>query len=152
MARALAPLTLALLAARARATSTFCTTAPHSAWPVCDATLALDARAADLVSRLALKEKIDLTVTAGNKDSAVGLAPFTWWNEATHGVGHAEATNFALPITTSCSFNRSLWRATGNQIGREARALTNMRAPAGGGGTFWAPVVNIVRDPCVLFC
>ena len=128
----------ALLAARAGAASPFCADAARAAWPVCDASRPLDARAADLVARLSLAEKINLTATAGNKFSAVGLAPFTWWEEATHGVGHAEATNFALPITTSCSFNRSLWRETGNQIGREGRALTNMRAPAGGGATYWA--------------
>ena len=76
-----------------------------------------------------------------------------WWSEATHGlsgpgVHHNAAlpggSNTALPITTSCSFNRSLWHATGNQIGREARAFMN----AGNAyGTYWAPVINIVRDP-----
>ena len=69
-------------------------------------------------------------------------------------------SNTALPITTvrqgvlacaarasssparfyllqSCSFNRSLWKATGNTIGREARAFMN-----GGNayGTYWACV------------
>ena len=47
----------------------------------------------------------------------------------------AAATKFAFPITLGMSFNRSLWRATGNQIGREARAMMN----AGNGySTFWA--------------
>jgi hypothetical protein len=51
----------------------------------------------------------------------------------THGISHvtndAESpyqSNTALPITTSCSFNTSLWTATGNQIGREARAFMNI--------------------------
>ena len=56
------------------------------------------------------------------------------------------ASNTALPITTSCSFNRSLWMATGNQIGREARAFMNMGSAY---STFWAPVINIVRDVSV---
>ena len=34
-------------------------------------------------------------------------------------------TNFALPVTTAGSFNRSLWTATGRQIGIEARAFMN---------------------------
>lgn len=52
------------------------------------------------------------------------------------------ASNTALPITTGCAFNRSLWRATGNQIGREARAFMN----AGNAySTYWAPVINLVR-------
>ena len=42
------------------------------------------------------------------------------------------------------SFNRTLWKLTGRQIGREARALMN----AGNGySTFWAPVVNLAREP-----
>jgi beta-D-xylosidase 4 len=42
------------------------------------------------------------------------------------------------------SFNRSLWAATGAQIGREARASMN----AGDAwSTFWAPVINLARDP-----
>ena len=34
-------------------------------------------------------------------------------------------TNFAFPITTGMSFNRSLWHATGQRIGREGRAFMN---------------------------
>jgi pre-mRNA-splicing factor SYF2/beta-D-xylosidase 4 len=42
------------------------------------------------------------------------------------------------------AFNRTLWYATGNQIGREARAMMN----AGNGmSTFWAPVINLAREP-----
>ena len=42
------------------------------------------------------------------------------------------------------SFNRTLWQVTGNTIGREARAMMN----AGNGlSTFWAPVINLAREP-----
>ena len=42
------------------------------------------------------------------------------------------------------SFNRSLWTVTGRQIGREARAMMN----AGNGySSFWAPVINLAREP-----
>jgi beta-glucosidase-like glycosyl hydrolase len=54
------------------------------------------------------------------------------------------ASNFPLPITSSCSFNRSLWTAIGRQIGREARAFMNQGAAY---GTYWAPVINVARDP-----
>ena len=46
------------------------------------------------------------------------------------------ASNTALPITTSCSFNRSLWKSTGNQIAREARAFMNAGLAD---STYWAP-------------
>lgn len=77
---------------------------------------------------------------------AAAVLPPRRWSEATHGVtgpgvhyGGAlpGATNTGLPITTSCSFNRSLWKATGNLIGREGRAFSN----AGQAGlTFWTCV------------
>jgi len=53
-------------------------------------------------------------------------------------------TKFAFPITTGMSFNRTLWKATGAQIGREARALMNAGKAY---STFWAPVVNLAREP-----
>jgi hypothetical protein len=43
------------------------------------------------------------------------------WSEGTHGVasgGSVARSQFAMPITTGQSFNRSLWRATGAQIVR----------------------------------
>jgi hypothetical protein len=63
--------------------------------------------------------------------ASIDAPPNQWWSEATHGisgpgVSHDAAlpgaTNTALPITTSCSFNRTLWHATGNAIAREGRA------------------------------
>jgi beta-D-xylosidase 4 len=55
-----------------------------------------------------------------------------------------QTTKFAFPITTGMSFNRTLWKVTGAQIGREARAMMN----AGNGfSSFWAPVINLAREP-----
>merc|ERR1719215_38814 len=53
-------------------------------------------------------------------------------------------TNFAFPITTAMSFNRTLWKKTAQQIARESRAFANAGDEY---STFWTPVVNIVRDP-----
>jgi hypothetical protein len=67
------------------------------------------------------------------------------WSEATHGISgpgvhHTAALpgalNTALPITTSCSFNRTMWKATGNAIAREGRAYSNVGLS---GLTFWTP-------------
>jgi xylan 1,4-beta-xylosidase len=94
----------------------------------------------------------------GSQSGAVpslGLVHYDWWNEATHGVASGGTgvrndastpyeTNFAFPITTAMSFNRSLWGATGAAIAREARAFAN----AGNAyATFWAPVINLAREP-----
>ena len=75
----------------------------------------------------------------------------SWWSEATHGVASARqdqrtpyATNYAFPITTAMSFNRTLWSKTGEHIGREARAFMNV---GNAYSTYWAPVINLARDP-----
>jgi len=132
---------------------TWCTAAPKKAWTICDPTAPLDARAADIVAHLSQQDKIEALATNIPQNS-IGLPPYNWWSEGTHGISHVTntaptpwASNTALPITTSCSFNRSLWRATGNQIGREARAFGNV---AHAYQTWWTPVVNLVRDPCVV--
>lgn len=41
------------------------------------------------------------------------------------------------------SFNRSLWKLVGRQIGREARAAMNT---GNAFSTFWAPDINLARD------
>jgi len=58
--------------------------------------------------------------------------------------GNEETTKFAFPITTGMSFNRTLWYLTGQRIGREARALMNAGVSE---STFWAPVINLAREP-----
>ena len=82
---------------------------------------------------------------------ASSLAAYNWWSEATHGVSHTNstgdtpaATNFAFPITTAASFNRTLWHATGAAISREARAFMNAGHAY---STYWAPVINLAREP-----
>jgi hypothetical protein len=122
-------------------------------WTICDAAADINARAADLVSRLSLADKYLALGTATPLLPSVGLPAYQWWSEATHGIGGpgvhnggnlTGSINTALPITTSCSFNRTMWTKTGNQIAREGRAFRN-RGLAG--STFWTPVINIVRDP-----
>lgn len=115
----------------------------------CDVTKGIDERAADIVTRLSIAEKIDALGTATGPLPSVGLPAYNWWSEATHGISHVrdgpnsstpEETNFALPITTAGSFNRTMWAATGHAIGVEARAFMN----AGNAySTYWAPVINV---------
>lgn len=64
-------------------------------------------------------------------------APYT-------GGKNTSTTKFAFPITTGMSFNRTLWQLTGRQIGREARAMMNVGTAY---STFWAPVINLAREP-----
>ena len=108
-----------------------------------------------MVSRMTLLEKIGSLGNSAPAVSGLGTHPYQWWNEASTGVDVQHlpdvsppvgngTTKFAYPATTAMSFNRSLWKATGNQIGREARALMNVGLSY---STFWAPVINLAREP-----
>ena len=141
---------LVLSSASLAAGQSYCSQLPQSGWPICDTTLGLDERAADIVSRMSLADKISATVSSTPALPSVNLGQYQWWSEATHGISgpgvHHNgslpgATNTALPITTSCSFNRSLWHATGNAIAREGRAYSN--AGLATGLTFWTPVMCV---------
>jgi len=114
--------------------------------PFCDAALPVDARVADLVGRLSLDEKAAMLATASGGAPRVGVAAAQWWQEALHGLANnvgvsfnaptPYSTSFPQPITSSCAFNRSLWRATGAAISDEVRAFAN----AGHSGlTLWSP-------------
>jgi beta-glucosidase-like glycosyl hydrolase len=121
------------------------------AMPFCNASLTIDARISDIISHLSVKDKIQLMNQNGPPLPQLGLPLYHWWEEATHGISpprnSAETpyeTNFAFPITTAMSFNRTMWKKTGEQIAREARAFMNAGNEY---STFWAPVVNLAREP-----
>eukprot|EP00658_Telonema_sp_P-2_P054924 TRINITY_DN43684_c0_g1_i3.p1 TRINITY_DN43684_c0_g1~~TRINITY_DN43684_c0_g1_i3.p1 ORF type:complete len:513 (+),score=82.49 TRINITY_DN43684_c0_g1_i3:35-1573(+) len=112
----------------------------------CDPSASIEDRVNDMIARMTLPEKIQGMMIHTGEVKGLGLPSYNWWEEATHGVsplGDGDGTNFAYPITTGAAFNRTLWRATGRQIGREARAYMNVGKM---GSTFWAPVVNLARD------
>lgn len=121
--------------------------------PFCNVSLALDERVADLIGRLSFDEKIHMLSTPSGGAPGVGVSPIQWWQEALHGVANnvgvafetttPASTSFPQPILSSCSFNRTLWRATGEAISTEVRAFAN----AGHSGlTLWSPNINLVRD------
>ncbi|GJU17209.1 probable beta-D-xylosidase 6, partial [Tanacetum coccineum] len=51
---------------------------------------------------------------------------------------------FPQVIVTTSSFNRTLWYAIASAIAVEARAMYNVGQA---GLTFWAPTINVFRDP-----
>eukprot|EP00928_Gymnodinium_smaydae_P002319 TRINITY_DN10828_c0_g5_i1.p1 TRINITY_DN10828_c0_g5~~TRINITY_DN10828_c0_g5_i1.p1 ORF type:complete len:818 (-),score=103.93 TRINITY_DN10828_c0_g5_i1:292-2631(-) len=119
--------------------------------PWCNPKLPIDERVKDMISRMTTQEKIQQLDTSAPAIPSLGLNAYNWWSEGTHGISHVKnddktpyESNFAFPITTAMSFNRTLWQKTGGQIGREARAFMN----AGNAySTYWAPVVNLAREP-----
>ena len=65
----------------------------------------------------------------------------------THGDIHVNATSFPMVVGMAASFNRTLWRQIGEVVGSEARAAANERLYGVDARTFWAPNLNIARDP-----
>ncbi|XP_062220354.1 probable beta-D-xylosidase 7 [Phragmites australis] len=124
--------------------------------PFCDVRLPVDRRADDLVSRMTVDEKISQLGDQSPAIARLGVPAYKWWSEALHGVSNAgrgihldgplrAATSFPQVILTAASFNPHLWYRIGQVIGVEARAVYNNGQAEG--LTFWAPNINIFRDP-----
>lgn len=132
---------------------TMCLFACNEKLPYQNPDLSAGERAADLVSRLTLEEKVSLMQNSSPAIPRLGIKQYDWWNEALHGVGRAGlATVFPQCIGMAASFNDSLVYDVFNAVSDEARAKSNKAAEAGGwkryqGLTFWTPNVNIFRDP-----
>ncbi|OAY76905.1 putative beta-D-xylosidase 6 [Ananas comosus] len=126
-----------------------------SAFPFCNATLPAAARARSLVSLLSLDEKIQQLSDAAAAVPRLGLPAYEWWSESLHGVAaNGPGVRFAPPVPAATSFpnvvlsaaalNRSLWRSLARAVAVEARSMYNVGLA---GLTFWAPNINIFRDP-----
>lgn len=136
------------LCAVAMAASLFAQNEPYK-----DASLSPTERAADLVSRLTLEEKVALMQNASPAVPRLGIKPYEWWNEALHGVGRAGlATVFPQAIGMGASFDDELLYRVFTAVSDEARAKTRLAREKNSykryqGLTFWTPNINIFRDP-----
>ena len=110
-------------------------------------------RAADLVSRLTLEEKITLMQNNSSAVKRLGIKPYEWWNEALHGVArNGLATVYPQASGMGASFNDTLLYQVFTSISDEARVKYRQAREAGNykrytGLTFWTPNINIFRDP-----
>ncbi|XP_077213213.1 glycosyl hydrolase family protein [Tasmannia lanceolata] len=122
----------------------------------CKTSLPISQRVKDLISRLTLDEKIPQLVNTAPSIPRLGIPSYQWWSESLHGVSNSgpgirftgtiqSATSFPQVILTGASFNPRLWYRIGQAIGIEARAVYNNGQA--NGMTFWAPNINIFRDP-----
>lgn len=128
----------------------------HNSYPFCDPSLPIPARAHSLISHLTLPEKISQLSNNASAVPRLGLPRYQWWSESLHGVASngpginfstgpvPSATSFPQVILSAAAFNRTLWRAIAGAVAVEARAMYNVGQA---GLTFWAPNINIFRDP-----
>ena len=118
-----------------------------------DSSLPIQERVNDLVSRMALKEKISQMVYDAPAIERLGIPKYNWWNECLHGVGRAGiATSFPQAIGLAATWNTGLMHRVAVAISDEARAKHHETARLGireiyTGLTFWSPNINIFRDP-----
>jgi beta-glucosidase len=110
-------------------------------------------RAADLVSRMTLEEKVSQLLNNAPAIPRLDVPAYEWWNEALHGVARAgAATVFPQAIGLAATFDPVLMHEIATVISDEARAKHHEFAARGLRGryqglTFWSPNINIFRDP-----
>lgn len=131
-----------------------CKSGPLASFPICDQTLSSHERAADLVRRMNLTEKLARIKDGADAIPRLGLPQFEWWSEALHGVAGSPgvhfggdlpaATSFPMPINLGATFNMSLVHSMATVISTEARAFNNENRA---GLVFFTPNINIFRDP-----
>ncbi|KAJ4965724.1 hypothetical protein NE237_017573 [Protea cynaroides] len=132
-----------------------CNPPHHSSYAFCNASLPISTRAQSLISLLTLDEKIQQLSNNVTPIWRLGIPAYEWWSESLHGIADngpgvsfngsiPSATSFPQVLVTAASFNRSLWFAIASAIAVEARAMYNVGQA---GLTFWAPNINIFRDP-----
>lgn len=131
-------------------------------YPFQNTELSFEERAADLVSRLTLEEKISL-LTARRAEGIsgvprLGIDPWSWGGEANHGLSWVKPkiSSFPTGSAMSCSWDKELIQETADAISDEARGIRALiqetnnpdLAQLGGGSlSFWAPTMNLNRDP-----
>ncbi len=115
--------------------------------------LSFQERAKALVAEMTLEEKVFQTLHGAAAIERLGIKAYNWWNEALHGVARAGvATVFPQAIGLAAAFDEEMMEEIGDHVSTEGRAKFNMQQKYGDtdiykGLTFWAPNVNIFRDP-----
>jgi len=115
--------------------------------------LPFEQRAADLVSRLTLEEKVQQMKDVAPAIDRLGVPAYNWWNEALHGVARSGlATVFPQAVGFAATWDDSLVFRMATVISDEARAKHHEYVRNGSFGryqglTFWSPNINLFRDP-----
>ncbi|APC40150.1 glycoside hydrolase family 3 C-terminal domain-containing protein [Clostridium estertheticum] len=115
--------------------------------------LSFEQRAKDLVSKMTLFEKVSQMTYNSAAIDRLCIPSYNWWNEALHGVARAGvATMFPQAIGMAATFDEELIYQVACVISTEGRAKYNESQRKNDhdiykGLTFWAPNINIFRDP-----
>jgi len=109
-------------------------------------------RAADLVRRMTVQEKVSQLVNQSRAVPRLNVPDYDWWSESLHGVARNGTTEFPEPVGLAATFDTDAIHRMAIVIGTEGRA-SYVRGMRDGhsdifeGLDFWAPNINIFRDP-----
>jgi beta-glucosidase len=114
--------------------------------------LSPEERATDLVHRMTLEEKASQLVNQARAIPHLNVPAYDWWSESLHGVAVNGTTEFPEPIGLAATFDVPRIHEMATAIGIEGRIKHAQNERAGHsnifeGLDFWAPNVNIFRDP-----
>jgi beta-glucosidase len=109
-------------------------------------------RAADLVGRMTLEEKATQLVNQARAISRLNVPAYDWWSESLHGVAVNGTTEFPEPIGLGATFDPAAVHEMAVAISTEGRIKHAQDVRDGHsnifeGLDFWAPNINIFRDP-----
>jgi beta-glucosidase len=114
--------------------------------------LPAEQRAADLVHRMTVEEKVSQLVNQSRAVPRLSVPAYDWWSEALHGVQRPGVTEFPEPVGLAATFDPASIHRMAAAIGVEGR-IKHVQAMRDGhsnvfeGLDFWAPNINIFRDP-----
>src|ERR1039457_5438169 len=117
-----------------------------------DPSLPAEQRAADLVHRITLEEKGTQLLNQARAIPRLNVPAYDWWSEALHGVAVNGTTEFPEPIGLGATFDPATIHDMAIAISTEGR-IKHVQAVRAGhsnimeGLDFWAPNINIFRDP-----
>jgi len=109
-------------------------------------------RAQDLVHRMTVQEKVTQLVNQSRAIPRLNVPAYDWWSEALHGVATNGTTEFPEPIALAAAFDTEAIHRMAVVIGTEGRikhaqAVREGHSDIFEGLDFWAPNINIFRDP-----
>ncbi len=114
--------------------------------------LPAEQRAADVVHRMTLEEKGTQLLNQARAIPRLNVPAYDWWSEALHGVATNGTTEFPEPIGLAATFDAPAIHDMAVVISTEGR-IKHVQAVRAGhsnifeGLDFWAPNINIFRDP-----
>jgi beta-glucosidase len=127
----------------------------HYDYPFQNPKLSFEERAADLVSRLTLEEKVAQMMNTAPAVERLGIPRYNWWSECLHGVMSKKykVTVYPQAIGMAATWDVAAIRQVADYTATEGRAVYSLAQHHGlsdvlhEGLTFWSPNINIFRDP-----